>query len=861
MDNYSRSESPWFNNSTITTVRFTEGITSIGEYAFYNCSALKQVELPASLDSIGAMAFYDCDALTEITIPESITYIKSSAFDKSGLTSVVWNAKNCGDAKYSPFPSELTSITFGSEVKRIPAYLCQYTAVTDVTIPATVESIGDKAFYECKSLNKLTFEASSALREIGSCAFYNCPLKNSDYKLPDNIKFIGEDAFSINFYDDSSYINELTITQAMVSAGYNTNIKNIGTLVLADDLRHIDFTEIFPLSNINDVIPNVTRIEGHLPDSITSWDLPINDTGTHPHDCFETVYDVNGTRSFLNGKSYGNLIRNIFGFFTDTLQLTLHDSDLYEWANLNNDNSIDILSRIDSNATKYISSVWTKTNDKYTKTLQIEHEQYDHSYYDVLDFNGDGLPDMVTDDQIWLQQRNGSFLHTELQSISPEEVSELLAQEDRRSGGLLGMSASVALSFNNIVSGSSPTSTSTMPARIAMDIDCNGYPDMLELKTGNVIFNYGNNRIARGRIGTRILDVKDLNGDGVSDLLVYDEEDDETVYLFMYVDGQITRKELTTALIPSNAWCYDFDRDGDVDILLTFDYQKSMGWSFLIFYRNDGNNTFKKKETAFEEPLYFSNCIDTNNDGLYEIIGYIIDNYNSHDFDYYYLIHCNEEFTVELADGPFISSYRTMPPFFGDLDGDGYVEYSYGEEQSRYHMRRIKSALPNTPPARMEAPNAVYDGTSGKLNVSWGLGSDAETSPVDLTYALRIGSAPGKGNMLYAHATADGKRLNLQNGNMGYSLSTWMDVANWPTGKYYLSVQAVDANHMGGAWSEETVYTHNTLSADFNIDRPNLPSSDTLTSFTTARFCQTMTTTGTLATALPSYRMKTMYGK
>ena len=54
---------PW-SSSQIKTVKISDGVTNIGNYAFCYCSDLTSVEIPGSVTSIGDDAFYNCRGLT-----------------------------------------------------------------------------------------------------------------------------------------------------------------------------------------------------------------------------------------------------------------------------------------------------------------------------------------------------------------------------------------------------------------------------------------------------------------------------------------------------------------------------------------------------------------------------------------------------------------------------------------------------------------------------------------------------------------------------------------------------------------------------------------------------------------------------
>ena len=60
----------------------SEGITSIGLYAFRRCSNLESIRIPHSVDRIEGLAFYECKSLREITIPDGVTSIESSTFTR-----------------------------------------------------------------------------------------------------------------------------------------------------------------------------------------------------------------------------------------------------------------------------------------------------------------------------------------------------------------------------------------------------------------------------------------------------------------------------------------------------------------------------------------------------------------------------------------------------------------------------------------------------------------------------------------------------------------------------------------------------------------------------------------------------------
>ena len=161
-----------FEGTSIQSVTFKAGEfpISVTRQMFYNCKNLSSVNFEAGcqIEELSISSFEDCSALSEITIPAEVTSIRPDAF------------KNC---------ISLRSVAFetGSKLAEINGYLNsgQYSdysisgafmgcsALTSITIPASVETIDGGAFYGCTSLKEVKFEEGSNLKILKAYASYN----------------------------------------------------------------------------------------------------------------------------------------------------------------------------------------------------------------------------------------------------------------------------------------------------------------------------------------------------------------------------------------------------------------------------------------------------------------------------------------------------------------------------------------------------------------------------------------------------------------------------------------------------------------------------------------------------------------
>ena len=168
----------------LRSVTIGDGVKTIEDGAFFSCPDLESISVPKSVEYIGS-AFEDCDYMMEMTLP--FVGKSRTAEEPDSRFSAIFGGKE---------PTRLEKVTI-TDTERIPDFAfdggeykllheinlpdglltigeCAFGRldIWEITIPETVTSIGDGAFLNCKSLEKVTLY--NKVKSIGASAFFGC---------------------------------------------------------------------------------------------------------------------------------------------------------------------------------------------------------------------------------------------------------------------------------------------------------------------------------------------------------------------------------------------------------------------------------------------------------------------------------------------------------------------------------------------------------------------------------------------------------------------------------------------------------------------------------------------------------------
>ncbi len=321
-NNYDIYQYAFYNNENITSVKMSDNITGIGDYAFCNCNKLQDVYInnietwcnidfsglnnplyyganlylnnelltnlviPNTITTIKEYAFYKCYSLESITIPDSVTSIGDYAFyGCSSLTEINFNATAMEDLSSNNYVfadagqggSGIT-VNIGANVKKIPDFLyCpsyQYPshapkiASVIFTENSACTTIGYGAFYKCVSL--ISVAIPDSVTSIDKNAFYGCSSLQdvyiSDIKAWCNIDF--SDSNNPLYYGANLYLNNELVTNLVIPSTVTEikdyafyNCDSLESITIPDSITSMGSYAFYNCMSLTEINFNATAME------------------------------------------------------------------------------------------------------------------------------------------------------------------------------------------------------------------------------------------------------------------------------------------------------------------------------------------------------------------------------------------------------------------------------------------------------------------------------------------------------------------------------------------------------------------------------------------------------------------------
>lgn len=147
----------FYNNTTLCSVKISDGITSVGAHVFSYCYSLKKVEFPASLSDIEGELFYDCHNLESIFVDFDNTKflsVNGVLYTKDHKKIVAYPNANGKDYKIIDGTEHIENFAFKSCID-----------LENLRLPKSIRVIGDNVFYGCDKLKKVVIP--DGLEKIG----------------------------------------------------------------------------------------------------------------------------------------------------------------------------------------------------------------------------------------------------------------------------------------------------------------------------------------------------------------------------------------------------------------------------------------------------------------------------------------------------------------------------------------------------------------------------------------------------------------------------------------------------------------------------------------------------------------------
>lgn len=340
------------------------------------------------------------------------------------------------------------------------------------------------------------------------------------------------------------------------------------------------------------------------------------------------------------------------------------------------------------------------------------------------------------------------------------------------------------------------------------------------------------------KISASSVDWGDYDNDGDLDFIITGESLSSEYNTIIYKntgDGFVAISPSNIASINRGVAKWgDYDNDGDLDVFVSGRYSGTSDKTEV--WKND-NGSFTFVYSTIGLTYASGSWADINSDGKLDIV---LTGYNWYDSKCYTRMYQNiDNSFVEMYSGivPGVA-YGSIDP--GDYDNDGDLDLLVLGSEGDGSLKRVKIYrqysesefwISNITPNYPNELTSTVDNNSVLLK--WTRGLDNTTPVKSLSYNLRIGTAPGKSDVVCPFSndtinkTTEGFLRLPRIGNA--QLDTVITIKALKKGVYYWSIQSVDNSFIGSKWATEQSFeiTSESLAID-DLEKNNSKLSNTI---------------------------------
>lgn len=181
-------------NTILVSITIPESVKTIDTYAFDGDTTLTSVHFSknAEMERIGPETFRDCKNLAEIVMPKSVDVIEKNVFYNCLSLPVIDNVRYADTYAIEPVDRTQEYYNIKRGTTYISSYAFQNCSLKYITLPESITTIGDYAFFNCPNLSSIFIPES--VTAIGTYAFRNCSSLKS-FHIPKSVTKIGSGAF------------------------------------------------------------------------------------------------------------------------------------------------------------------------------------------------------------------------------------------------------------------------------------------------------------------------------------------------------------------------------------------------------------------------------------------------------------------------------------------------------------------------------------------------------------------------------------------------------------------------------------------------------------------------------------------